>query len=173
MGAGNEKPAEMELARKLRDDALNKVPGSENDSSEEAQPPARIPKLEPKVTDSKESENDSDLDSETSTETALQAVGLRAKRQELELREKIADWIVCAVSAQLLVSAIFFGFYLCHNSQNPDARIMMAWLGSSVIEVVGLAAIVTRNLFPDTSKVMGNSDAVSGGRALIRSPQVG
>lgn len=155
MASENEASTEIERARqllqRLRDMGIELSSPSAN-SPQEGLRPAVTPVTKKAAPSTQKTEKDSDLDSETSSETALLAVELRGKQQELELREKIANWIVRAVSAQLVVSALFFGFYLWKNSFGPDARIMMAWLGSSVIEVVGLAAIVTRNLFPDTSK---------------------
>lgn len=155
MASEHEALTEIERARqllqRLRDMGIEPSSPSAN-SPQEGLRPVVTPVTKEAAPSTQETEKDSDLDSETSSETALLAVELRGKQQELELREKIANWIVWAVSAQLVVSALFFAFYLWRNSLGPDARIMMAWLGSSVIEVVGLAAIVTRNLFPDTSK---------------------
>lgn len=155
MSTENEESSEIERARQIRESLRKKgyeTSPPSNSSSEEALGHPCAPALKTPLPSKQETEKDIDLDSETNTETALASVELRGKQQELELRGKVLTWIIWAVSLQLIVSAVSFGFYLGVNLEDPDARIMMAWLGSSVVEVVGLAAIVTRSLFPNQSK---------------------
>lgn len=57
-------------------------------------------------------------------------------------------WSIGFVCAQLLAANLFFGWYLWFNRVNPDGKIMIVWLTSSVIEVIGIVVIIATSLFP-------------------------
>jgi hypothetical protein len=89
------------------------------------------------------------------TASALRAVELRLRNaqvaneeQDLALRRLVARWSIGFVCAQLLAANVFFGWYLWFNRVNPDGKIMVVWLTSSVIEVIGIVAVIATSLFP-------------------------
>jgi hypothetical protein len=93
------------------------------------------------------------------TASALRAVELRLRNaqvaneeQDLGLRRLVARWSIGFVCAQLLAANVFFGWYLWFNRVNPDGKIMMVWLTSSVIEVIGIVAVIATSLFPSKKK---------------------
>lgn len=105
------------------------------------------------------------FEEDTSTESALAAVRLRREEaqvenqeQNLKLRKAIARWAMCAVSVQLAVSAAAFFTYLIANLDSADSSVIITWLGATVVEVVGIAAVVTRNLFPPRTTNDENGD---------------
>lgn len=96
-----------------------------------------------------------DTGMEESTELALEAVRIRLERHKLKqlrqdrmLRKMIAAWAIGFVAFQLLFANLSFGFFLWHNQAEPDASIMIAWLSSTVVEVVGILWVIARSLFP-------------------------
>lgn len=96
-----------------------------------------------------------DTGMEESTELALEAVRIRLERHKLKqlrqdrmLRKSIAAWAIGFVAFQLLFANLSFGFFLWHNRAEPDASIMIAWLSSTVVEVVGILWVIARSLFP-------------------------
>lgn len=93
------------------------------------------------------------------TASALRAVELRLRNaqvaneeQDLGLRRLVARWSIGFVCAQLLAANLFFGWYLWFNRVNPDGKIMMVWLTSSVIEVIGIVAVIATSLFPSKKR---------------------
>lgn len=93
------------------------------------------------------------------TASALRAVELRLRNaqveneeQDLDLRRLVATWSIGFVCAQLLAANLFFGWYLWFNRVNPDGKIMIVWLTSSVIEVIGIVVIIATSLFPKGKK---------------------
>lgn len=94
-------------------------------------------------------------ENEEDSDSALRAVELRLRNahvaneeQDLNLRRMVARWSIGFVCAQLIASNGFFGWYLWFNNIAPDPKVMIAWLTSSVIEVIGIVAVIARSLFP-------------------------
>jgi hypothetical protein len=70
--------------------------------------------------------------------------------QEHGLRQSYADWILRMLGAQFLVADIVFVAFAWggkHWDLPPD--VIEVWLAATVIQVVGIVAIVTRHLFPN------------------------
>lgn len=102
-----------------------------------------------------EPDDDTNREPEVDSETALAAVRIRLEKlkaknqkQDLRLRKQLARNATRFVAIQLVVSNIFFGMYLGFNVSNPSSQVMIAWLASSVIEVIGILAVIARSLFP-------------------------
>ncbi|MGU3654093.1 hypothetical protein [Mycolicibacterium sp. A43C] len=94
-------------------------------------------------------------ENEEDSDSALRAVELRLRNaqvaneeQDLSLRRMVARWSIGFVCAQLVAANGFFGWYLWFNNIAPDPKVMIAWLTSSVIEVIGIVAVIARSLFP-------------------------
>lgn len=102
---------------------------------------------------------DTTTEKDEDSESALLAVKLRLRNaqvaneeQDLNLRRMVAKWSIGFVCAQLIAANVFFGWYLWYNRVDPDAKIMTVWLASTVIEVIGIVAVIARSLFPGVRK---------------------
>jgi hypothetical protein len=69
--------------------------------------------------------------------------------QEHGLRQSYADWIIRVLGAQLLVADVMF-VALAWAGWNWElsSGVIEVWLAATVVQVVGVVAIVTRHLFP-------------------------
>jgi hypothetical protein len=70
--------------------------------------------------------------------------------QELNLRETYAKNLLRILAAELVAVNVMFWLYaeVGHGWNVPDAVIQI-WLGATVVQVVGIVAVVTRYLFPN------------------------
>lgn len=92
---------------------------------------------------------------DTSTEGTLNAIELRRKdtlvknqEQNLALRKRIANVAMWGVGGQMVITDVLFGFHLNAVDFQPDPTVIIAWMTSTVVQIVGIAMVVTRNLFP-------------------------
>jgi hypothetical protein len=70
--------------------------------------------------------------------------------QEHGLRQKYADWIICLLGAQFLVAdAVFVAFAWAGRRWDLPPGVVEVWLAATVVQVVGVVAVVTRHLFPN------------------------
>lgn len=107
---------------------------------------------------------DGDADSDLTAAAANAVADLRQRniklkhqKQLLKLRKMVARWALWIVVVQLFLANLFFGFYLGFNLREPNQAIMVAWLTSTVVEVIGILWVIARNLFPyrDKQKMPG------------------
>lgn len=82
-------------------------------------------------------------------ELSMSALKARDRRQDIGLKRVLAYFAVGAVGVQLMVANWFFHTYLNRVDFVPSDAVMIAWLSSSVVEVIGIVAIIARNLFPN------------------------
>lgn len=105
-------------------------------------------------------ENPSDEDSNgepdeeglTSIKLRQEQIRLDNLQQNTRLRKILAYAAVGMVGLQLATSNLFFAYFLAHNVDDPDPRVMIAWLSSSVVEVIGILLVVARSLFKGRKK---------------------
>jgi len=70
--------------------------------------------------------------------------------QEHGLRQKYADWIILLLGAQFLVAdAVFVAFAWAGRGWDLPPGVVEVWLAATVVQVVGVVAVVTRHLFPN------------------------
>jgi glutathione S-transferase len=70
--------------------------------------------------------------------------------QEHGLRQKYANWILWLLGAQFVIAdAVFVAFAWVGRSWGLPPGVVEVWLAATVIQVVGVVAIVTRHLFPN------------------------
>ena len=103
----------------------------------------------------KESVSYVDQDNE---ELSLLAMKVRRKKEDIDLRRMIAKFTMWIVVIQIFASNVFMGWYLWFNKETPDKAIMLGWMSSSVIEIVGIMAIVAGSLFPNKKQKSKNSE---------------
>ena len=154
-------PAEMDAARELRDYKRSEPTGTvEEDSPKNKKPSA--PELENAALNSdylQEADGlTSDYDDDTSTEAQLNVVKLRREKtylknqqQNLDLRRKIAEVSIWAVGLQMLITNVTFIVYMCAVSLKPEPEVMISWMGSTVVQIVGIALVVAKGIFPQRS----------------------
>jgi hypothetical protein len=69
--------------------------------------------------------------------------------QEHGLRQTYADWLLWLLGAQFLVAdAVFVAFAWVGQKWAVPTGVIEVWLAATVVQVVGVIAIVTRHLFP-------------------------
>jgi Zn-dependent peptidase ImmA (M78 family) len=81
------------------------------------------------------------------------AQGLALRRlfaeQEHGLRQRYADWILWLLGAQFVVAdAVFVAFAWAGSGWVLPSGVIEVWLAATVVQVVGVVAVVTRHLFP-------------------------
>jgi len=73
--------------------------------------------------------------------------------QEHGLRQSYADWILRIVGAQFFVAdVVFVTFAWAGRRWDLPPEVIEVWLAATVIQVVGVVAIVTRHLFPSRDR---------------------
>jgi len=80
-----------------------------------------------------------------------QGIALRQlfAEQEHGLRQKYADWILWLLGAQFLVAdAVFVAVAWAGWGWELTPGVIEVWLAATVVQVVGVVAVVTRHLFP-------------------------
>jgi glutathione S-transferase len=69
--------------------------------------------------------------------------------QEHGLRQMYADWILWLLGAQFVIAdAVFVAFAWVGKGWDLPPGVVEVWLAATVVQVVGVVAIVTRHLFP-------------------------
>src|ERR1700712_464537 len=85
-------------------------------------------------------------------EERAQGMSLRQlfAEQEHGLRQMYADWILWLLGAQFVIAdAVFVTFAWVGRSWELSSGVIEVWLAATVVQVVGVVAIVTRHLFPN------------------------
>lgn len=116
---------------------------------------ARVEGVVKPVDSGSKAQKSDDDDPEQGTNAALATVRVRNqtlktknRKQDIKLRKRLVFWALVFVGGQLFFSNLFFLIYLLNNKSNPSPQIMTAWLGASVVEVIGILLVIARNLFP-------------------------
>ena len=81
-----------------------------------------------------------------------QVIKLKGKfaEQEYNLRKTYAKRILLLLIAQLLIAdAVFVAFAWAGEHRHLSTAVIDVWLAATVVQVVGIVLVVTRNLFPD------------------------
>jgi hypothetical protein len=70
--------------------------------------------------------------------------------QEHGLRQRYAGWILWLLGVQFVVAdAVFVVFAWAGRSWDLAPGVIEVWLAATVVQVVGVVAVVTRHLFPN------------------------
>jgi hypothetical protein len=70
--------------------------------------------------------------------------------EDRELRKRIANHVSIAIAAQVGVADGAFLIYGFWNGWNIPGSTMIAWLSSTVVQVIAVGLVVTKSLFPST-----------------------
>jgi hypothetical protein len=69
--------------------------------------------------------------------------------QDITLKKTYAKWLLWLVSAQLLVAdAVFVAYAWAGERWELEAAVIQVWLIATLVELIGVALVVTRYLFP-------------------------
>jgi hypothetical protein len=68
-----------------------------------------------------------------------------------ELRKRIANQVSLAVALQVAIADAAFLTYGFWNHWNIPGSTMIAWLSSTVVQVIAVGLVVTKSLFPSAS----------------------
>lgn len=85
----------------------------------------------------------------TDEELSMSTLKARDRRQDIGLKRLLAYFAIAAVAIQLGIADWFFYSYLSRVDFIPSDAVMIAWLSSTVVEIIGIVAIIARNLFPN------------------------
>lgn len=71
-------------------------------------------------------------------------------QQEHGLRQRYADWLLWLLGAQFLIAdAVFVAFAWAGRRWDLPPGVIEVWLAATVVQVLGVVAVVTRHLFPN------------------------
>jgi hypothetical protein len=77
----------------------------------------------------------------------------RFAEQEYDLKKTYAHSIIRLLGLQMLVAnAVFVTFAWAGEHWKLETAVIDVWLGATVVQVVGIALVVTRHLFPQRDK---------------------
>lgn len=86
----------------------------------------------------------------------LEAERDRLKQQKSH-RHAFFIWAVIAISTVLIFGALMFNWHMVATGGKPSEAVMISWMTTSIVEVIGLGYIIARSLF----EVRNGSPAVS------------
>jgi hypothetical protein len=103
--------------------------------------------------------DDEEEPEEASLESRLIAIDERRQdererrgRESSRLRDRVAWAAIILVGIQVVSSNIFFACHMAATLGRPNEPIMLAWMSSSVVEIIGVLGIVAHSLFPGNGK---------------------
>jgi len=73
----------------------------------------------------------------------------RRGKQDIEWRRIVFYTVLITVGITLIVSLVLILLYAFTLKRDMHPTVLAAWFGASVVQVIGLLAIVTRSLFPN------------------------
>jgi hypothetical protein len=72
--------------------------------------------------------------------------------QEIQLKRMYARGILWLLGVELVIAnAVFVAFAWAGENWKLETAVIDVWLAATVVQVVGIALVVTRHLFPDRS----------------------
>jgi hypothetical protein len=69
--------------------------------------------------------------------------------QDIKLKKKYANWLLWLITVQLIVADAVFIVYAKEGEHwRLDAGVIQVWLVTTLVELIGVALVITRYLFP-------------------------
>lgn len=69
--------------------------------------------------------------------------------QDIKLKKKYANWLLWLITAQLVVAdAVFVAYSWEGKHWRLEASVIQVWLVATLVELIGVALVITRYLFP-------------------------
>ena len=69
-----------------------------------------------------------------------------------KMRREIVDKVFIAAVCQVVIADLVFLVYAFAKSWDIPSGTMNAWLGATVVQVIAVALVITRSLFPNRDK---------------------
>jgi hypothetical protein len=77
--------------------------------------------------------------------------------QDIKLKKKYANWLLWLITIQLVVADAVFIVYASEGMQwKLDASVIQVWLIATLVELIGVALVITRYLFPRRDREASN-----------------
>jgi hypothetical protein len=77
--------------------------------------------------------------------------------QDIQLKKTYARWLLELVAAQLFVADVVFVVYAWAGEHwRLDAGVVQVWLVATLVELIGVALVITRYLFPRRDRALGD-----------------
>jgi len=92
-------------------------------------------------------------DQQIADERDLEHADIDQAYQANELRESFYKYVVRVVTGTLAVSIILVALYMWSEWSEIPGSVMIAWFGSTVVQVLGLGYIVARYLFAPRGQI--------------------
>lgn len=83
---------------------------------------------------------------------AMAAHSLKVEQSNLNFRRVYAFVLLIAMVIQVGVADWFFYLYLRAYEFRAPEQTMSVWIGAAVVQLIGLVAIITKYLFPNSNK---------------------
>lgn len=89
-------------------------------------------------------------------DASMKSMELAHTVQKLEQRRTYGKWLLWLLVGHLALVHVGFGAYMIEGKgfDVPDG-VMQAWFAATSVQVVGLALVVVRNLFPNRDSASG------------------
>ncbi|MGN6215575.1 MAG: hypothetical protein ACTHN7_01245 [Solirubrobacterales bacterium] len=69
--------------------------------------------------------------------------------QDIKLKKKYANWLLWLITIQLVVAdAVFVAYAWAGEHWHLEAGVIQIWLVATLVELIGVALVITRYLFP-------------------------
>jgi hypothetical protein len=69
--------------------------------------------------------------------------------QDIKLKKKYANWLLWLITIQLVVADVVFVVYAWEGKHwQLDPSVIHVWLITTLVELIGVALVITRYLFP-------------------------
>lgn len=69
--------------------------------------------------------------------------------QDIKLKKKYANWLLWLITAQLVIADAVFVTYAWEGKHwQLEASVIQVWLVTTLVELIGVALVITRYLFP-------------------------
>lgn len=128
-------------------DADEQAPGSEATAPEPGNPDDDAP-APPSASENIRNVGPARTLSRLQASARIRHLQVQALERYNELRDTYGRGTLALLSAQLIfVNAIFLLYFLRYGLKPPEA-VMKVWIVSTFVEIVGIALVVTRSLYP-------------------------
>jgi hypothetical protein len=77
--------------------------------------------------------------------------------QDIQLKKTYARWLLRLVAVQLFVAdAVFVVYAWAGEHWRLDTGVVQVWLVATLVELIGVALVITRYLFPRRDGILGD-----------------
>lgn len=82
---------------------------------------------------------------------SFEGLNRQKRKNEIELHRRVGNGALILMVAQLTIADAAFYLYGFFNSWDIPTAAITTWLGATVIQIIGVVLVITRNLFPSVS----------------------